>query len=75
MLVLDTEVIFALPVMYEDALKILKMRGLRAPDTAILELQITLRSRGRNLDDIIEAMRVLKVIFRRYGVKEVLTRF
>ncbi len=47
--VLDTEVIFALNPSnsrYEDALKILRMKGLKAPDTAILEFQIVPRSRG-----------------------------
>lgn len=46
---IDTEVLFALSPTdrkHEKALKALKIKGLKIPDTVLLEFQVVLRSRG-----------------------------
>ncbi len=74
--VADTELLFALNPLdkkHEKAVKSLKIKGLKIPDTAILEFQIVLKARGRSSRDIYLAIEALKSIFSSMGIKEVCT--
>ena len=76
MLVADTELLFApnpKDRKYDKALKILLMRELRVPDTALLEFRIILRARWRSSKEIASAMTALKYVFESYRIKEALT--
>ncbi|MGC8931696.1 MAG: type II toxin-antitoxin system VapC family toxin [Candidatus Methanodesulfokora sp.] len=69
----DTEVLFAMnprDSMHAKALKALKIRGLRVPDTALLEFQIVLRSRGRKPEEIATALEALENILAANHVPE-----
>ena len=76
--VADTELLF-LPnprdPRHKYALRILEeMKGrILVPDVALLEFEITLRSRSRSLSDIKLALLALKKIFDDYEIKEVKT--
>jgi len=75
--VADTELIFALnprDPKHEDALrKIKETPGLVVPDTAILEFQVVLRSRGRTASQVKIALLALRQILSQYKVREVST--
>jgi len=74
--VADTELLFALnprDKRHKGALKALSIKGLKVPDTAILEFQIVLKARGRKTSEISSAMQALKHIFRQRKIKEVST--
>ena len=76
--VADTELLFLLnpkDSKHKKALEILeKFRGrLYVPDTALLEFEVVLRSRGRKQTDIKKAFTALKFIFEEYSIKEVKT--
>ena len=63
--VADTELLFTLnprDPRYKSALRIIKeLRGkLYAPDVALLEFEIVLKSRGRSQDEIKQALLALK---------------
>ncbi len=74
--VADTELLFTLNPKdhrHGKALKALKIRGLKIPDTALLEFQAVLRARGRRPREAAEAVKALKHIFTSYGVREAKT--
>ena len=76
--VADTELLFLLnprDPRHKFALRIIEeLRGrLYVPDTAILEFEATLRSRGRDLSQIVKAFMGLKRIFIDYSIKEIHT--
>ncbi len=74
--VLDTEVLFAFnpnDKKHKTISKILRIKGLKVPDTALLEFQIVLKARGRSCEEIREAMEALKFIFSSNKIKEVKT--
>jgi len=76
--VADTELLFLLnprDPRHKLALKIIKkLRGrLYVPDTALLEFELTLKSRNRDLSQIIKAFMGLKKIFIDYNIKEIHT--
>ena len=73
----DTELLFALnprDPKHRYALNCLKeIADLVVPDTAILEFQIVLRSRGRSLLQVRKALLAIHEILASYGVREVKT--
>lgn len=75
--VVDTEVIFALnprDPKHNFTINLLKTsKNLFAPDTALLEFEIVLRSCGRTDEEIMDALLSIDGIFRKYGVREVKT--
>ena len=76
--VADTELLFLLnprDPRHGHALNIIeRLRNrLYVPDTALLEFEITLRSKGRSESQVIRAFMSLKKIFINYGIKEVHT--
>lgn len=74
--VLDTEVLFAFnpnDKKHNAIPKILKMKGLKVPDTALLEFQMVLKARGKGNEEIREAMEALKFILSSNMIKEVKT--
>ncbi|ABL79004.1 type II toxin-antitoxin system VapC family toxin [Thermofilum pendens] len=74
--VVDTEFLFALSPgdpRHGRALRLLSMKGLKVPDTALLEFQVVLRARGRKPGEIAAAMNALKHVFKSYRVREVST--
>ncbi len=76
--VADTELLFLLnprDPRHKAALRILEeLKGkLRVPDTALIEFEVTLRSRGRSLNDVKQALLALKRIMEDYGIEEVST--
>nr|MDO8081291.1 PIN domain-containing protein [Candidatus Freyarchaeota archaeon] len=69
----DTELLFALNPndrKHSAALKALTINGLRVPDTAILEFQVVLRSRGKKAGEVASAVESLRYILEGKGVKE-----
>ena len=74
--VADTELLFALNPRdrkHKHALKALNMKGLRIPDTALLEFQAVLRSRGRTAREVLEAITAIKQILEGKRVREIQT--
>lgn len=75
--VIDTEILFAFnpsDSKQRHALKLLQYRkDLLATDTAILEFQLVLRARGRNILETGEAMLALGKILLDHDVKQVKT--
>jgi len=75
--VADTELLFALNPRdrkHEKALRILStVRGIKIPDTAILEFVVVLRARGRKPEEIQAALKALKDLMDRYLLKEAKT--
>ena len=76
--VADTELLFLLnpkDPRHEYALRIVeKLKGrLYVPDTALLESEVTLRSRGRSSRQVVMAFLALKKIFIDYDIKEICT--
>ncbi len=76
--VADTELLFLLnpkDPRHEYALRIVeKLKGrLYVPDTALLEFEVTLRSRGRSSRQVVMAFLALKKIFIDYDIKEICT--
>lgn len=72
--VADTELIFALnpkDPKHKNALgKIKEIFNLVVPDTAILEFQIVLRSRGRTPSQVRKALLALRQILSQHKIKE-----
>ena len=71
--VADTELIFALnpnDKKHSAALEALTIKGLKVPDTALLEFQTVLRARGRKASEVASAVESLSYILKRSGVKE-----
>jgi len=74
--VADTELLFALnpkDKKHEYALKALDIRGLKVPDTALLEFLAVLRSRGRTAREVSEAVVAIKRILEGRKVREIQT--
>jgi predicted nucleic acid-binding protein len=75
--VADTDLLFALnprDKKHENALRLISnVRGIKVPDTALLEFVIVLKARGRSSDDVKEAVRALEEIFKIYMMKTVKT--
>ncbi len=75
--VADTELLFALNPRdrkHEKSLRILStVRGIKIPDTAILEFVIVLKARGRNSGEIQVALEALRDLMNRYLLKEAKT--
>lgn len=74
--VADTELLFALnpnDKKHSKALKVLSIKGLKVPDTALFEFQAVLRARGRKAGEVALAMEALKQIFESRKIKEVST--
>jgi predicted nucleic acid-binding protein len=73
----DTDLLFALnprDKKHEKALKLISsVRGIKVPDTALLEFVIVLKARGRSSKEIREAINALKDIFEMYLIREVKT--
>ena len=73
----DTDLLFALnprDKKHKKALKVISsVRGIKVPDTALLEFVIVLKARGRSTKEIRDAMNALKDIFEMYLIKEVKT--
>lgn len=73
----DTELIFALnprDPKHGDALRKLgEVPGLVVPDTALLEFQAVLRSRGRTPSQVRAALLALRQILSQHGVEEAST--
>ena len=72
--VLDTQVLFALSPKdpkHSKVLKILEKRqDLVVPDTSILEFELVLKGRGRNISETREALLALSEFLSSRGVKE-----
>ncbi len=76
--VTDSELLFLLnprDPRHRKALRVLEeLRGkLYVPDVALLEFEITLKSRGKNAEEIRRALLALKKIFEIYSMVEVQT--
>ncbi len=76
--VVDTEFLFALNprnLKHNYALNILREYSgkLLVPDTVLSEFIVVLRSHGKNLQEVKEALKALKKIFSTYNLKEVST--
>ena len=75
--VADTDLLFSLnprDKKHEKAIKIISsVRGIKVPDTALLEFVIVLKARGKSNKDIRDALNALKEIFEMYLIKEVKT--
>ncbi len=75
--VADTDLLFALnprDKKHKNALRVISsVRGVKAPDTALLEFVIVLKARGRSAKDIREALNALKDLFEIYLIKEAKT--
>jgi len=75
--VADTEFIFALstddPKHQAVAGLVKRLKGLQVPDTAALELQAVLTSRGRRVTEVRNDMLALRRIMADYRVKKVQT--
>jgi len=75
--VADTDLLFALnprDKKHKNALRVISsVRGIKVPDTALLEFVVVLKARGRSAKDIREAVNALKDIFEIYLIKEVKT--
>ena len=76
--VADTELLFLLnprDPRHDHALRIIEeLKGrLYVPDTALLEFEVTLRSRGRSPHQVMKAFMGLKKIFIDYDIKEICT--
>jgi len=73
----DTDLLFALnpkDKKHNNALKIISsVRGIKIPDTALLEFVVVLKARDRSNKEICDAMNALKDIFEMYLIKEVKT--
>ena len=75
--VADTDLLFALnprDKKHKNALRVISsVRGIKVPDTALLESVVVLKARGRSAGEIREAVNALKDIFEIYLIKEVKT--
>ena len=75
--VADTDLLFALnprDKKHERAIKIISsVKGIRVPDTALLEFVIVLKARGRSAKEIRDALNALKDIFEMYLIRDVKT--
>ena len=75
--VADTDLLFALnprDKKHKSALRIISsVKGIKVPDTALLEFIVVLKARGRGAEEIREAVNALKDVFEIYLIKEVKT--
>ncbi|AKG38443.1 hypothetical protein MA03_02965 [Infirmifilum uzonense] len=72
----DTEVLFAMNPRddrHAKALRALRVKGLRVPDTALLEFQVVLRARGRRPEEVAAALEALGSILAAHRVPELRT--
>ncbi len=73
----DTDLLFALnprDKKHKNALKLISnVRGIKVPDTSLLEFVIVLKARGKSGEDIREALNALKDVFESYLIREVKT--
>ena len=75
--VADTDLLFALnprDEKHERAVKIISsVKGIKVPDTALLEFVIVLKARSRSAEEIRDALNALKEIFEMHLIREVKT--